>query len=610
MISLTREQGIRFANTLLAAAGGIVLTAIGLCAWLFGYLLISGYTLALLLFVFWIVNGLFVAAVYSGFNLRFHEPSLTLPQMLWASTCCMVAIAITRDLDSAMYMLALLTMMFGVFRVNVAQMNGYCLYLLSGFIVAVFARQYWFHLPTPITTTLIQWFTFGFCTLAFSRLCGSIVTLRNRLRQKNEDLQEALRARSYFLANMSHEIRTPMNGVLGMLEIVLCGDLGAEQRRYLTVAQSSAKGLLTIINDILDFSKMESGKLKLEILEFDLHRLLHEIIETFSALAQENRVNIWLEIAAETPRWIKTDPMRLRQILNNLISNALKFTEQGEVVIAIESRNADDRYLLQCEVRDSGVGIPPEKQAQLFDSFTQADASTTRVYGGTGLGLAICKQLCLLLDGSISLESQPGNGSTFRFSIPIQPAAPAEPGKPSIFNPYERPPDSAPASPQIREPLAGPAADPPDERPVTQPHCPQARILLVEDNKANREVILLKLKAMNLCVDAAQHGQQALDLLHQAQHSDHPYRLVLMDCQMPVLDGYETSRAIRASRHADLRQIPIVALTANSMDGDSERCFAAGMNDYISKPIRSDCLTRIVAKYLSDDSSASQAAPA
>lgn len=607
---MTREQSIRFANTLLAAAGGLVLSAIGLCAWLFGYLLVSGYTLALLLLLFWVVNGLFLAAIYFDYNLRLHEPSLTLPQMIWASTCCMVVLFITRDLDSAMYMLALLTMMFGVFRVNVAQIKGYCLYLLTGFIIVVLARQYWFHLPASITTILVQWFTFGFCTLAFSRLCGSIVTLRNRLRQKNEDLQEALRARSYFLANMSHEIRTPMNGVLGMLEIVLCGDLGAEQRRYLTVAQSSAKGLLTIINDILDFSKIESGKLKLEILEFDLRRLLHEIIETFSALAQENRVNIWLEIDPQTPHWVKTDPMRLRQIFNNLISNALKFTEQGEVVIAVALHKLDDRWMLQCEVRDTGIGIAPEKQAQLFDSFTQADASTTRVYGGTGLGLAICKQLCVLLDGNISLQSQPGAGSAFRFTIPVQPAVPPGSDKTPIRNPYERPSDPAPPPPQIREPVAGPVAAPGTATAAERQNRRDARILLVEDNKTNRDVILLKLKAMELSVNVAQHGQQALDLLHQARQAGCPYSLVLMDCQMPVLDGYETSRAIRASRHADLQRIPIVALTANATDGDGEKCFAAGMNEYIDKPVRSDCLARIVTKYIYTGSAETQAAPA
>ncbi len=607
---MTREQKIRFANTLLAAAGGLVLSTIGLCAWLFGYLLVSGYTLALLLLLFWIVNGLFLAAIYSGYNLRFREPSLTLPQMIWASTCCMVALFITRDLDSAMYMLALLTMMFGVFRVNLTQIKGYCLYLLAGFIIVVLARQYWFRLPASVITILVQWFTFGFCTLAFSRLCGSIVTLRARLRQKNEDLQEALRARSYFLANMSHEIRTPMNGVLGMLEIVLCGDLSVEQRRYLSVAQSSAKGLLTIINDILDFSKMESGKFKLEILEFDLRRLLHEIVETFSALAQENRVNIWLDIDPQTPQTIETDPMRLRQILNNLISNALKFTEQGEVVIAVAVHKPDGRWMLQCEVRDTGIGIAPEKQTQLFDSFTQADASTTRVYGGTGLGLAICKQLCLLLDGNISLQSQPGEGSTFRFTIPVQPAAASGSDQALSRNPYERPPDPAPKPPQVREPPADSVVTP-DTAPVAMlQNRAHVRILLVEDNKTNRDVILLKLKAMDLPVDVAQHGQEALDLLHQARQAGCPYSLVLMDCQMPVLDGYETSRAIRASRHADLRHTPIVALTANATDGDSEKCFAAGMNDYIAKPVRSDCLARIVAKYIDTDSTETQATPA
>ncbi|MEN3000753.1 MAG: ATP-binding protein [Armatimonadota bacterium] len=374
--------------------------------------------------------------------------------------------------------------------------------------------------------------------------------------------ETANRAKSEFLANMSHEIRTPMNGILGMVELLADTPLTEEQRDYLDTLRVSADHLLGLLNDILDLSKIEAGKMHIESLPVALGELVHDTVRLFRARAESKGLRLNVHIAPETPPAVMGDPVRLRQILANFISNAIKFTEQGEVAVMVEpSRNYPHGIWLA--VRDTGIGIPPDRLASIFEPFTQADSSTTRKYGGTGLGLTICKRLAELMGGQIGVESQPGVGSTFYVDLPLPPAE----------TPHAQESEQAAALPDI------PAGK---------------RILLVEDNAVNRKVALHLLSKLQLEVEIATNGLEAVQ-----KASANAYDLILMDCQMPEMDGYEATRQLRTRGVA----IPIVALTANALEGDRERCLACGMDDYLAKPIKPDELQRTLARWLHEPSS-------
>ena len=366
------------------------------------------------------------------------------------------------------------------------------------------------------------------------------------------EAEAATVAKSQFLAAMSHEIRTPMNGVLGMLDLILASPLPLQQRERARIAQVSARSLLDILNDILDFSKVEAGEVRIGAESVAVRGVIREVIDLMRAGAEQKGLALTYEVARTVPEWIVSDPVRLRQILTNLISNAVKFTDAGWVRVSVAYRTET----LLVEVEDSGIGIGPEQRERIFDRFVQADSSLARRSGGTGLGLAISKHLVKLMGGEIAVRSIPGSGSTFSFSV----AAPA---------------GAAPAEAAEKR-ASEEFADAP-VRPM--------RILLAEDNATNQYLIATYLKAGGHAVTTVENGLDAVRAVRAGG-----FDALLMDVQMPRMDGPTAARAIRALPGPE-RAIPIIALTANAMPGDRESYLAAGMSDYVSKPVEIAALT-------------------
>ncbi len=392
--------------------------------------------------------------------------------------------------------------------------------------------------------------------------------LEQRIKQRTEALEESMqhalaasRAKSEFLANMSHELRTPMNGFLGMIELVIDSSLTAEQREQLETAQRSALSLLQLLNDILDLSKIESGRMVLEQIPFNLRLLVKDCVRSHATKAMQKGVRLVMDIEPEMANQFTGDPLRVRQILHNLLSNAVKFTSVGQVTVSIRAGEVDRDGALEMllTVADTGMGIAEEKLPLIFEKFTQADGSITRRFGGTGLGLAITRKLAEIHGGGVTVTSQLEVGSVFRVTLKLRPAETAVTAEPD---------------------------SPPREIALAK-----GRILVVEDNLVNQKVIQGLLKKRGYSTAVSSDGAQALALLDSTS-----FDLVLMDVQMPVLDGLETTRRLRASER--WRELPVIAMTAHAMSGDRDRCLDAGMDEYLTKPINSRELYSTIEKYL------------
>jgi len=385
-------------------------------------------------------------------------------------------------------------------------------------------------------------------------LCGMAGDLKSALAQA----EQANAAKTHFLANMSHEIRTPMNGIMGMLDMLMRADTGEHHRNYAQTARSSADDLMRILNDILDISKLEAGKVEIEHVALNPADISSDVTSLYSAAADEKGLSLSLSLDETLPDWVEGDPTRIRQVLTNLVSNAIKFTETGGVEICVRSEPTENGIMLGFEVADTGIGISEDAQSFLFDPFTQADATTTRKYGGTGLGLAICKQLIEQMDGAIEIDSKLGTGTRIRFTLPTALR--------------EQPEETADSTEPSQHEVAG------------------LNVLVVEDNKINQKTIKAFLEVVGLHVQIANNGLEAVMIAEET-----PFDIILMDVQMPVMDGPTAAGKIRTF-DAPFSQVPIVALTANAMVGDREKYLSSGMDEYVTKPIDFQNLIDVIGR--------------
>ncbi len=562
---MDEKQKLRIIDNMVGNVAGLILTGLWIIAYRENIILLQFWQLCSFLAGFWSINALLTYTFLSGKNLKHRHPSLALTQIIWACFWVLISHFLIIQYQGAITILVLLVLLFGILRLPFKHFLPITIWINLSYIIHMWAKQR--IIPNyDLYEDIIYWVVLSFALLISLTLNLSTQALKARLTRNQERLKKALETKSRFLANMSHEVRTPMNGIIGTTELLQYTELNTEQKQYIDIIKNSSTLLLSIINDVLDLSKIEAGKLTLEKTSLNLQDIAKESINMFSHNLQHKAITLELNYDEKLPSTFIGDGFRIRQILLNLISNAIKFTQEGSISINVmaDKATSPNRTIqpIKIEVIDTGIGIEESKLSVIFSEFGQADDSTTRLHGGTGLGLSICQQLAQAMGGDITVTSQVSKGSTFTVTLPLMV------GNASLYS-----------------------------SPTNTDSLKNKCILLAEDNGVNQILMKKILERLQIKTLIANDGLEAIQIFERSLDSKQPIDLILMDCQMPQLDGLESTRHIRKLPQG--KHIPIIAITANSSPQDRQEIASSGMNDMISKPVDRNQLEHLLVQYMS-----------